>query len=96
LLRKRNYLLKGGYSDKGGDFVTFEQALIVEMVGLIKWIALGLLLITFAVYHINKIVNKRARIAERLITMSSRLIREAATDGIDHLIKELDNKAPRE
>lgn len=76
--------------------MTFEQRLIVELIGIIKWTAVGALLITYAFYHINKTAKKKSVDAVRLMTLAKNMIRDSAKDGTDYLIKELENKKPQE
>lgn len=76
--------------------MTFEQQLIVELIGMIKWAAVGVLLITYAFYHINKTTHKKAVDAVRIVTLAVKMFRDSAREGTDYLIKELENKKPQE
>lgn len=76
--------------------MTFEQQLIVELIGMIKWAAVGVLLITYAFYHINKTAKMKSVNAVRLITLTGNILAGKTKEGVDYLIKELEEKRPRE
>lgn len=70
--------------------MTFEQYLILELIGMIKWLVVGGLLIVFAAYLFNRTVHKKSIDSVRLINLATKMLSESAKEGVDYLITELE------
>lgn len=59
--------------------MSFEQVLIVELIGVVKWLAVGVLLITFA-----------GNVFKRVLDQAVKSVGEQSKEFVDYLIKDLD------
>lgn len=76
--------------------MTLDKMLILEIVSFIKWLAIGGLLIVFAVYQINKIEFRRSLTAGRLIRLFTKQMEDKSRGFVDYLLKEVEEKKPEE
>jgi len=81
---------------RGGDRMTIERLLIMEVVSFIKWLAIGGLLIMFAFYHVNKIEYKRSLCVSRAVRLFAKLLEDKSRNFVDYLLREVEEKKSEE
>jgi len=76
--------------------MSLEGVLIVELISLVKWVAIGGLLISLTAYHVNRVVSRRAVISARLIRLTLKRFEDQSLRFVDYLLKEFEEKKPQE
>ena len=72
--------------------MSFEQVVIVELIGAIKWITICCLLMVVAGLILNRFIDKYTDAKRTVMNQVGGTVKEL----LDYLIRELDSKKPQE